>query len=415
MWRFATEKITIMRLIFKISYYLRSNYKNKEGKCPVMIRASLNGEMCNIGTSGLAVIPDKWDAKTGRMKSRSAEALNFNYQLDGITTSLNSIYQKLVVEDDLSLLKIKQLFLGDKTKKATFLELLLEYNSDTKETIGVNIVPKTYLRYERARRYFGQFLKAKYKVNDIALNQLDHVMLDKFIDYLKINKNYSYNSAAKLAQHIKTASNYAYKKGLISVDPIKDYSFSLEETDRGFLLDSELKRIMEKKFNCIRLENVRDMFIFSCFTGLSYIDVATLSRDNLIIDEGQYWIMTKRRKTNISSNILLLEVPLKIIRKYEGKTKNDLLLPVSSNQKLNAYLKEIADLCDIKKNLTFHLARHTFATTVTLLNGVPIETVSKMLGHKNLKTTQIYARITNEKIKTDMLALADKLDAYKAV
>lgn len=125
--------------------------------------------------------------------------------------------------------------------------------------------------------------------------------------------------------------------------------------------------------------------------------------------------MTKRRKTNISSNILLLEVPLKIIRKYEGKTKNDLLLPVSSNQKLNAYLKEIADLCDIKKNLTFHLARHTFATTVTLLNGVPIETVSKMLGHKNLKTTQIYARITNEKIKADMLALADKLDAYKAV
>lgn len=322
-----------------------------------MIRVSLNGEMCNIGTSGLAVIPDKWDAKTGRMKSRSAEALNFNYQLDGITTSLNSIYQKLVVEDDLSLLKIKQLFLGDKTKKVTFFELLLEYNSDAKETIGVNIVPQTYLRYERARRYFGEFLKTKYKVNDIALNQLDHVMLDKFIDYLKINKSYSYNSAAKLAQHMKTVSNYAYKKGLISVDPIKDYSFSLEETDRGFLLDSELKRIMEKKFNCIRLENVRDMFIFSCFTGLAYIDMATLTKDNLVKDEGQYWIMTKRKKTNISSNILLLEVPLKIIRKYEGKTKNDLLLPVSSNQKLNAYLKEIADLCDIKKNLTFHTAR----------------------------------------------------------
>lgn len=123
----------------------------------------------------------------------------------------------------------------------------------------------------------------------------------------------------------------------------------------------------------------------------------------------------KAEKTNINSNILLLEVPLKIIRKYEGKTKNDLLLPVLSNQKINAYLKEIADLCGIKKNLTFHLARHTFATTVTLANGVPIETVSKMLGHKNLKTTQIYARITNEKIKTDMLALANKLDVFKAV
>lgn len=285
-----------MRLIFKISYYLRSNYKNKEGKCPVIIRASLNGEMCNIGSSGLAVIPDKWDAATGRMKSRSTEALNFNYQLDGITTSLNSLYQKLVVEDDLSLLKIKQLFLGNKTKKATFLELLLEYNSDAKETIGVNIVHKTYLRYERARRYFGEFLKAKYKVNNIAINQLDHLMLDKFIDYLKISKNYSYNSAAKLAQHIKTVSNYAYKKGSISVDLIKDYSFSLEETDRGFLLESEIMKIMDKKFNCTRLENVRDIFIFSCYTGLAYIDVASLTKDNLVKDEGQYWIMTKRKK-----------------------------------------------------------------------------------------------------------------------
>lgn len=371
--------------------------------------------MCNIGTSGQSVIPEKWDNKNGRMKSKSAEALNLNYQLDAITTSLNSIYQKLLVEDNLSLLKIKQLFLGDKTKKATFLVLLREYNNDAEETIGVNIVRGTYLRYERARRYFEEFLKSKYNVKDVDLKDLDHVMIDKFINYLRVKKGYLYNQAAKLAQHIKTISNYACKKGLLAVDPIKDYSFSLEEIDRGFLLDSELKRIMDKKFNCARLEHVRDIFIFSCFTGLAYIDVVSLTNDNLIFDNGQYWIMTKRQKTKVSSNILLLDVPIGIIKKYEGKTKNDLLLPVLSNQKMNAYLKEIADLCSIKKNLTFHLARHTFATTVTLVNGVPIETVSKMLGHKNLKTTQIYARVINEKIKTDMLVLSNKLINYKAV
>lgn len=401
-----------MRLLFKISYYLRSNYQNKEGKCPVMIRISLNGEMISLGTSGLAVVPEKWDNKSGRMKSKTAEALKFNYDLDAITTSLNSIYQKLAYENDVSLQKIKQLFLGDKTSKITFLELLDEYNNEAKETIGINIVRPTYLRYKRVHSYFKEFLKVKYKTSDVSFRELNHDMLDKFINYLKINKRYSYNSAAKLVQHIKTISDIAYKKNLISIDPIKDYKFSLEETDRGFLLESELKKIMNKKFNCKRLEVVRDVFIFSCFTGLAYIDVANLTNDNLLESEGHYWIMTKRQKTKTSSNILLLDIPLKILKKYKGKAKENYLLPVSSNQKINEYLKEIADLCKINKHLTFHLARHTFATTITLEKGVPIETVSKMLGHKSIKTTQIYARITTKKIQDDMTTLADKLDSF---
>lgn len=404
-----------MRLLFKISYYLRTNHKNKEGKCSVMIRISLNGEMINLGTSGLAVVPEKWDNRTGRMKSKTAEALKFNYDLDAITTSLNAIYQKLVYEDNVSLLKIKQLFLGNNSTKVTFLELLDEYNQEAKETIGINIVRATYLRYQRVHKYFREFLMEKYKVKDIKIKELNHDMLDKFINYLKVKKHYSYNSAAKLVQHIKTISDNAYKRELIVVDPIKDYKFSLEETDRGFLLESELKKIMKKKFSCKRLEIVRDIFIFSCFTGLAYIDVANLTQENLIENEGRYWIMTKRQKTKTASNILLLDIPLKILKKYKGQANNNRLLPVSSNQKVNAYLKEIADICKINKNLTFHLARHTFATTVTLEKGVPIETVSKMLGHTNIKTTQIYARITTKKIQSDMLILAGKLTDYKAV
>lgn len=404
-----------MRLLFKISYYLRSNFKNKEGKSPIMIRISLNRQMINLGSSGLAVIPEKWDNKTGRMKSKTAEALKLNYELDAITTSLNAIYQKLVYENNVSLLKIKQMFIGDDIPKTTFLELMGEYNNEVKETIGVNIVRPTYLRYKRSQKYFQEFLISKYKVKDINPGELNHNMLDKFINYLKINKRYSYNSAAKLVQHIKTITRNACKEGLIMTDPIKDYKFSLEETDRGFLLESELKKIMRKEFTCARLEVVRDIFIFSCFTGLAYIDVVNLTDENLFENDGQYWIMTKRQKTNTNSNILLLEIPLRILKKYKGKATNNRLLPVSSNQKVNAYLKEIGDLCGINKHLTFHLARHTFVTTVTLEKGVPFETVSKMLGHKNIKTTQIYARITTQKIQSDMLSLATKLTGYKTL
>ncbi|MGL4227986.1 MAG: site-specific integrase, partial [Tannerellaceae bacterium] len=182
--------------------------------------------------------------------------------------------------------------------------------------------------------------------------------------------------------------------------------------DRGYLTDQEIQRILNKEFSTSRLEQVRDLFIFSCFTGLSYIDVKQLrSKDICLSFDNKPWIMTKRQKTDTPVNVPLLKIPLSILKKYEGALPNDLLLPVLSNQKINAYLKEIADLCGIDKNLTFHIARHTFATTITLTKGVPIETVSKMLGHTNIKTTQIYARITDSKIGNDMQMLAGKLQS----
>lgn len=402
-----------MKAVFKISYYLRSNYKNKKGKSPVMIRISLNGEMCNVGSAGLYVEPDKWDNKSSRMKSKTKEALSLNYKLDAITTELNRVFDSLKYNDDLSVEQIKSVFLGKDKIKMTFLQVLAEYNNNAKKTIGISIVRATYLRFDRVYRYFRDFLKQEYGVNDISLKEINSQILDKFIDYLKIEKKYSQNSASKFIQHIKTASNYAVKKGLLITDPIKDYVNSWEKVDRGYLLDDEIKTIINKEFATERLSNVRDIFIFSCFTGLAYIDVANLTQDNLVKNDGKFWIMTKRQKTNVASNILLLDIPLKIIEKYKGKTKNNKLLPVLSNQKMNSYLKEIADICQINKNLTYHLARHTFATTITLEKGVPIETVSKMLGHTNIKTTQTYARITKQKIEKDMTDLSFKLNEFQ--
>lgn len=185
--------------------------------------------------------------------------------------------------------------------------------------------------------------------------------------------------------------------------------------DRGYLTEDEIKIILKKKMVSERLEHVRDLFIFACFTGLAYIDVAGLTQDNIRKSfDGNLWIMTKRQKTNTDVNVPLLDIPKMILKKYKGKLPNGKILPVISNQKLNAYLKEIADICGIKKNLTFHVGRHTFATTITLSQGMPIETVSCLLGHTNIKTTQIYAKITNEKISRDMSALTERLgDKYR--
>lgn len=182
--------------------------------------------------------------------------------------------------------------------------------------------------------------------------------------------------------------------------------------NRGFLTDEEVLQIVNKELNIPRLELVRDIFIFSCFTGLAYIDVANLTPDNIVMLGGKEWIMTKRQKTSVETNVLLLDIPKRIISKYSHQTYRDgKLFPILSNQKTNSYLKEIADICGIRKNLTFHLARHTFAT-MSLSKGVPIESVSKMLGHTNIRTTQIYARITNKKIEHDMEQFADKLGKF---
>lgn len=202
----------------------------------------------------------------------------------------------------------------------------------------------------------------------------------------------------------------AKNNGWIHIDPFANYKIRFKKTDRGYLTQDEINIIMRKKFASERLERVRDIFIFSCFTGLAYIDVKNLRQSNIrtSFDDG-LWIMGKREKTGVNFNVPLLEVAKEIVEKYSGQLPDDKVLPVMSNQKMNEYLKEIGEVCGIGKDLTFHLARHTFAT-LTLTKGVSIESVSKMLGHTNIKTTQIYARITDVKVSNDMASFAEKLE-----
>ena len=367
-----------MRMIFKVSYYVRSNYENKQGKSPLMIRIFLNGEMLNLGSSGLNIDKKLWDNSTSRMKGRTAEALNVNAQLDKISISLQDIFKQYKDDPDLSLDKIKSVYLGKDRPKTTFLEFYDKYLEDVKFMIGAGKTKATYDKYSATKKHFMKFLELKYGRKDIRPKELTHVMIHDFDIYLRTTGGLKSNSATKTLKFFKTIVIFAQKCGIMSHDPFVNHHFHLEYVDRGFLTDEEIQVIMKKEFPTQRLEQVRDVFIFSCFCGLAYIDVANLKEDNIVELDGKKWIMTKRQKTNIPSNILLLDIPLKIIDKYKGKTKGGKLLPILSNQKMNSYLKEIADVCGIKKTLTYHVARHTFAT-MTLSKGVPIESVSKML------------------------------------
>lgn len=401
-----------MRTNFKVSFYLRSNYENKEGKSPVMLRVFLNGEMSNFGSTKIFVDKSLWSNSTSRMKGRTSESLSVNSSLDAISTTLMNIHRKFENDSALSIDKIRSVYYGKNNEYSTFLQIFDKFIEDIRQRVGHTISKDSLQKYSVLRRHFGEFLCSKYNRKDIGLTEFTPSIVHDFELYLSTVAGCCYNTSVKKLKTLKTITIYAQKRGVLHHDPFLNHRFHLEAVDRGFLTDEEILKIANKELNIQRLELVRDMFLFSCFTGLAYIDVANLTPDNIVKLDGKEWIMTKRQKTSVETNVLLLDIPKSIISKYSHKTYRDgKLFPVLSNQKTNSYLKEIADLCGIKKNLTFHLARHTFAT-MSLSKGVPMESVSKMLGHTNIKTTQIYARITNKKIEHDMEQLSDKLGKF---
>lgn len=399
---------------FKVSFYLRSNYENKEGKSPVMLRIFLGGEMTNFGTTKIFVKKSLWSNATSRLRGRTTEALSVNAALDAISTTLYGIYRKYENEESLSLDLIRTVYFGKNREFTSFLPVFDKFLEDIKQRVGKTIGADSLQKYSVLRRHFAEFLMYKYSRKDIGLNEFTPAVVQDFHLYMSTVAGCAYNTSVKKVKTLKTITIYAQKRGFLLHDPFVNHHFHMEPVDRGFLTDEEILRVANKNLGIQRLELVRDIFIFSCFTGLAYIDVSNLTPDHIVTMDDKQWIMTKRQKTSVETNVLLLDIPRAIIAKYSHKTYRDgKLFPVLTNQKTNSYLKEIADLCGIKKKLTFHLARHTFAT-MSLSKGVPIESVSKMLGHTNIRTTQIYARITNKKIEHDMEQLSEKLGKFNS-
>jgi site-specific recombinase XerD len=355
-----------MKTTFNVLFFLKRDKQKQNGTVPLMCRITIDGIETRF-TMKTDIDPGHWDVKLGKMSGRSSKALEINALIDNTKSVLNRIYhQELERMQSVTAEKVKNIFLGINTKQHTLLELFKKHNADVKSLIGISKSKATYQKYEVTLKHTTSFLRKRYNLSDIHFAEINHMFISDFETFLMVDCQCQSNTTAKFMQFFKRIILIARNNGWMLHDPFVNYKIRINKVDRGYLTKEELELIFKKKIEIPRLEHVRDIFIFSCFTGLAYIDVYNLKESNIRTSfDGNLWIMTKRQKTDVNSNIPLLEVPRKILKKYKGKLPEGKILPITSNQKMNAYLKEIGDLCEIKKNLTFHLARHTFATIVS--------------------------------------------------
>jgi site-specific recombinase XerD len=308
---------------------------------------------------------------------------------------------------------LRLLVSGKVEVEKTIVPIFQEHNKKIKSRIGMEYALATYKRFEVTLKHIQEFLYYRTKKKDIVVTEIDLKFLTDFEYYLKNIRKCNHNSALKYVKLFKKIVRVAIAEGFITRDPFLNYKQKYQTVERDYLSEEELKAVEEKNFTTPRLDLVRDLFIFSCYTALSYIDMVNLSTDQLEKDsKGRLWIHMFRQKTNVRTQLRLFPKAIEILEKYKDhpvSVSKGKLLPSMSNQKLNAYLKEIAEICKINKHLCWHSARHTFGTTVTLERGVPIETVSSMMSHKNIRTTQIYAKINKNKIESDLDVLELKM------
>ncbi len=398
---------------FRVSFYLAGKSKaKKDGTRPILYRIHLGTGRLDMGATGYAIKDIKWDAKEGRILAKTGNEKYINKELETKECDLRAIFRRYEFSDKLSLDLIKTEYLHNTDEDSeTFMPYFDAYIQKRAEEVGHGLSPASLQKYKVTRRRFTEFLAQKLKRKDLKFTELEYPVIAGFEHFLKTEIEMVNNTAMRMLKTFKTVILEAISEGLITKNPYRGIKMHMDPVDRGFLTDEEIQKLMSHDFDIKRLEQVRDVFVFSCFTGLAYIDVAQLKYEHIVEMNGTKWIVTRRQKTSVSAHIPLLDVPLMLIEKYRGKAPDNHVFPVMSNQKSNAYLKEIAAVCGIEKNLTCHLARHTFAT-MSLTKGVPVESVSKMLGHTNIKTTQLYARITNKKVENDMKALAEKLTDF---
>lgn len=406
-----------MNKTFGLLFYLKKNKVDAQGRCPIYLRITIDGKRKEISTKRIIEI-EKWNNQGSKAIGRTENVKELNAYLDALTAKVYQCQRDLIQDNKLVTAEtLKNKVLGIEEKERTLITIFKSHNKQVEKLIGKEFSAGTLERYKTVCKHLQQFMQLQYKISDIAIKSITHKFITDFEFYLKTERNCGHNSTVKYIKNFKKIVRIALANNWINSDPFLSYKVRLKEVERQFLSEEEMQTMLEKELHTKRLEQVRDIFIFCCYTGLAYSDVKKLTQDNLVFGmDGEKWIKVKRTKTDTRSNIPLLPTALAIIKKYENHPETvtkGVLLPVLSNQKSNAYLKEIADLCDINKNLTTHLARHTFATTVTLSNGVPMESVSKMLGHKSLKTTQHYAKILDRKVSDDMAILKQKFAIKK--
>lgn len=348
------------------------------------------------------ILPYLWNQKNGSASGRTIVARQVNDHLTTIRLDLHNHYRKLSDKyGKVFPLMVKNAYLTPEDYYMLGYQFE-EQLKHLKSRIGKNLTKETYYRYELTWRRLQNFIKEKYNSSDIPLDKINLRFLEKFYLYLREKHDCANDTAQKFMQKLEAVLIYAEKIRVIPSNPFLFYTYQFDKKKPVYLTKQEIDRIWKKQFKTPRLTLVKDLFIFSCYTGLSFAEICNLRKDNIQkMNDGSSWIFIKRKKTDVMSYIPLLPIPIQLIGKYQNAKNEDLVFNTYTNQKTNEYLKEIAEVCGIRKNLIFHLARHSFAT-LALSYGVSIESISGMLGHTNITTTQIYAQITKQKIGEEM-------------
>ena len=396
--------------MLKIKMIAHKGKPNKSGRVPILMQLTIGQQTCHISTKQ-NILPEKWG--DGKPIGHTREDQAITAFLEEIRTKAYNKFLQLQGQNiNVTPERLKQALLGkDQVQPRGYVEIFDQWLVEYSKMVGITTSKRTLDKYILVRNRLQDYIASQLGVKDISLEEVTPKFLSNFDNYLRVEYNMANNHAMKIRQKLRTIYKVAIDNGWVSKNPFSTVKIHFDPVERDVLTKSELTALIQTDMIFDRLEKMRDVFVFACFTGLAHCDVAGLTKENIITDEaGQVWLKTHRQKTSEVVDIPLLEIPQLIIKKYQGmKELNGKLLPTLTNSCSNLYLKEVAVRCGINKTLTFHMARHTFATTVTLSNGVPIESVAKMLGHRNIRTTQIYAKVIKDKLAEDMNNLATRI------
>lgn len=394
-------------------FYIRRDKTNKRGEAPVFMRLTINGERADASIKRF-IEPHAWNSAKGKANEKSRGGKDLNLYLDAISANILRIQRDLELDKkEVSAQIILNRYLGkEQSDRHTLMEVFRAHNEKCRALSGISLAPATVIRYETTLRLTEEFLQKNYKKEDCYLDEVTNQFIEDFEFFLKTVRRCCHNTTTKYLLNFKKIIRIALAKGWMKKDPFAQVHFHFEPVEREFLEKQELKAMLNKEITITRLAQVRDIFCFCCLTGLAFTDVQQLKAEHLVADiHGKIWIRKARQKTKNMCNIPLLDEAQKIIDRYRDHPycqTHGVLLPVCSNQKMNSYLKELADICGIRKNLSTHCARHTFAT-LTLASGATIDNVAKMLGHANVNMTRRYAKVLDSSIMRDMEVVAENM------
>ena len=400
-----------------ILFWLYKSKKNKQNEAPIYLRITYNNERKNIST-GYYLHPVRWDDTKAMVKGSKDDAKQINSYISQTKATLMELFNDMLKNRDINLDILVDRLFGRDVNKMTLMELVEHHNTDFYARIGTDYTFSTYEKYDILRRKLEAFIQFKYQKKDIRLKDLGHKFMADFDFYLKNHDKNEHNTATKYLKNLKKILNTGVVNGWVEENPFENFRSTYKDVDRVYLSQAELDMLEEKYFRLERLRLVRDMFMFQCYTGLAYSDMAKLTAGNVSPGiDGNKWIITRRKKTDVRAAIPLLPKAEELMNKYDNGTTSPTrpLFPFYAIQKFNAYLHEIAEICGIHKNLTSHVGRRTFATTIALANGIGLETISKVLGHTSTKITSQYAVVTDHKISQDMAKLREKLNERPAL